>query len=82
LLGLFFDPEDGGNMLLRNVSCLSTNYTVLYPRSRILQKDLEFGDRSLHLHGERWRSGVANPDLFEDGCLAIYIASNALVYKY
>jgi hypothetical protein len=26
---LFFDPEDGGDMFLRNVGCLSTDYTVL-----------------------------------------------------
>jgi hypothetical protein len=32
LLGLFFDPEDGSDMLLRNVGLLSTDYTALYPR--------------------------------------------------
>jgi hypothetical protein len=32
LLGLFFDPEFEGDMLLRNVGRLSTNYTALYPR--------------------------------------------------
>jgi hypothetical protein len=31
-LGLFFNPKDGGDMFLRNVHCLSTVYTVLYPR--------------------------------------------------
>jgi hypothetical protein len=31
LLGLFFDPEDGGEMFLRNVSLLSKDYTALYP---------------------------------------------------
>jgi hypothetical protein len=31
LLGLFFDPEDGGDMFLQNVYQLSTNYTALYP---------------------------------------------------
>jgi hypothetical protein len=32
LLGLFFDPEDGGDMFLRNLCWLSTVYTALYPR--------------------------------------------------
>jgi hypothetical protein len=32
LLGLFFDPEDGGDKFLRNSSWLSLDYMVLYPR--------------------------------------------------
>jgi hypothetical protein len=32
LLDLFFDPEDGSAILLRNVGCLSTDYTALYLR--------------------------------------------------
>jgi hypothetical protein len=32
LLNLFFDPEDGGDMFLRNVGWHSTDYTALYPR--------------------------------------------------
>jgi hypothetical protein len=32
LLGLFVDPEDGGNMFLRNVSWLPADYTALHPR--------------------------------------------------
>jgi hypothetical protein len=31
LLGLFFDPEDGGNMFFQNVGRLSPDYTALYP---------------------------------------------------
>jgi hypothetical protein len=31
LHGLFFDPEDGRDMFLRNVGLFSTDYTVLYP---------------------------------------------------
>jgi hypothetical protein len=30
LLGLFFRPEDGSDMLLRNVGWLSTGYAALY----------------------------------------------------
>jgi hypothetical protein len=32
LLVLFFDPDDGGDMLLWNVGWLSAGYTALYPR--------------------------------------------------
>jgi hypothetical protein len=32
LAGLFSDPENGGDMFLRNVGWLSTDYTALYPR--------------------------------------------------
>jgi hypothetical protein len=32
LLALFFDPEDGGDMFLRNIGWLSRDYMVLYPR--------------------------------------------------
>jgi hypothetical protein len=32
LLDLFFDPEDGGDMFLRNVGCNSTDYTASYVR--------------------------------------------------
>jgi hypothetical protein len=32
LLGSFLDHEDGGDMFLRNVTCLSTQYTTLCPR--------------------------------------------------
>jgi hypothetical protein len=28
-LGSFFDPEVGGDLFLRNVGCLSTDYTTL-----------------------------------------------------
>jgi hypothetical protein len=32
LLGLFFDPEDRGNVFLQNVCWFSTDYMALYPR--------------------------------------------------
>jgi hypothetical protein len=32
LLDLFFDPADGGDMYLRSIGRLSTDYTALYPR--------------------------------------------------
>jgi hypothetical protein len=32
LLGLFLDPEEEGDMFLRNVDWLSADYTALYPR--------------------------------------------------
>jgi hypothetical protein len=33
LLGLFFDPENGRDMFLWNISWLSMDDTALYPRS-------------------------------------------------
>jgi hypothetical protein len=32
LLGLFINPEDGGDMFLQKVGWLSTDYIALYPR--------------------------------------------------
>jgi hypothetical protein len=32
LLDSLFDPEDRGDMFLRNVGSFSTGYTTLYPR--------------------------------------------------
>jgi hypothetical protein len=29
MVGLIFDPEDGGNMFLRNIGLLSPDYTAL-----------------------------------------------------
>jgi hypothetical protein len=32
LLGFFLDPEDWGDMFLRNIRWFSTDYMTLYPR--------------------------------------------------
>jgi hypothetical protein len=32
LAEIFFDPEDGSDMFLRNVGCISTDYTASHPR--------------------------------------------------
>jgi hypothetical protein len=32
LFGIFFDPEDAGDIFLRNVGCLSTDHTALVSR--------------------------------------------------
>jgi hypothetical protein len=32
LLGLFFDPKKGSDILVRNIGGLSTDYMALYPR--------------------------------------------------
>jgi hypothetical protein len=37
LLGSVFDCEDGGNMFLRNIGCLSLDYTVSRPGRGALQ---------------------------------------------
>jgi hypothetical protein len=37
ILSGLFDPEDGGNILLRNFDWLSTEYTLLYPRRSTLR---------------------------------------------
>jgi hypothetical protein len=34
LLGLLFDPEDGGSVFLQNVSELIPDYTVSHPRTQ------------------------------------------------
>jgi hypothetical protein len=33
LLGILFNPEDGGDMFLRNVGWFSTDYIAIYPRT-------------------------------------------------
>jgi hypothetical protein len=38
LAEIFFDPENGGDMFLRNVDCISTAYTRHIPEDDTLQK--------------------------------------------
>jgi hypothetical protein len=42
LLGLLFDPDDGGNMFLLNVGEPLPDYTTLYPRSHHPSRKLFF----------------------------------------
>jgi hypothetical protein len=34
MLGFFFAPEGGGDIFIRNIGLLSTEYTALYPRRK------------------------------------------------
>jgi hypothetical protein len=46
LFGLFFDPEDDGNIFLRNVDYHSTDYTSLHPRRINFSEGLFLADLS------------------------------------
>jgi hypothetical protein len=46
-LDLFFDPEDGGNIFLRN-SGFSTNHTVLQPSRPFKVSAMEISDPKLN----------------------------------
>jgi hypothetical protein len=50
LIGLFFDPGDGGDMFLRNIGWLSTDYTTLYPRRYISSNTYIFGCTNREMH--------------------------------
>jgi hypothetical protein len=38
---LFYNPEDGGDMFLRNIGYHSTHYTASYPRRRYSSSSLK-----------------------------------------
>jgi hypothetical protein len=46
LLGLLLDPEGGGDIFLRNVSWIPTDYTALYPR-RLYSYEYMFEDHQI-----------------------------------
>jgi hypothetical protein len=44
LFSLFFDPEDGGDMFVRNIGLLSTDYTTLFPRRQNSSQESVFSE--------------------------------------
>jgi hypothetical protein len=55
LLGLFFDPEDGGRMFLQNIYQLSMHYKTFYPRrlgSSCPRSIIDIFPPDISLHGE------------------------------
>jgi hypothetical protein len=51
--GLFFDPEDGSDMLIRNVIWRSPDYTVLYRRRQNSSRSLHCSPHLHNLNTER-----------------------------
>jgi hypothetical protein len=53
LLGLFFDPEYGGDLFLRNVGLLSTDYMVSYPEDITLHAGLYTSTNNYRSYAEQ-----------------------------
>jgi hypothetical protein len=49
LLGLFFDPEDGGDMFLRNVGLLSADYNGPISQKLVLSRDSDLRMTTLRM---------------------------------
>jgi hypothetical protein len=70
LLGLFFDRVGEGEMFLRNVGCLSTDYSALYPKklySVTFSPQANYTDRA----SDRRLSTKLVPTFAERGCLVV-----------
>jgi hypothetical protein len=46
LLGLLVDPDDGGDVFLRNVGWLSTGYIAFYPRRHNSSRYTRFAEKN------------------------------------
>jgi hypothetical protein len=59
LFCLFFDPEDGGDVFLRNVEWISTDYTALYRRRQYFSVILYVSCARFNWWAERERRKIA-----------------------
>jgi hypothetical protein len=64
---LFFNPEDGGDKLLRNIGYLSVDYTILYIRTQYISVSLHRQPLKGHALTERVRSRFVIPHMYPGG---------------
>jgi hypothetical protein len=70
LLGLLFNPEDGGNIFILQIVRLSANYAVLQPR-QLNRPYLPYWDVFYWVPGLCSLSGILSRTVLEAGCVSI-----------